>query len=83
MKLELKNESRHVFFRIFEFLKIGQNIPKKRQNLAQEGIHFRVHLPTRYKNLRYNVKFHPIILVFKFEAASFERAEQSRDFENI
>ena len=46
-----------VFFRIFEFLKIGQNIPKKRQNLAQEGIHFRVQLATRYKNHRNNVKF--------------------------
>jgi len=36
---------------------IGQNTAKKHQNLAQEGIHFCVHLPTRYKNHRNNVKF--------------------------
>ena len=36
---------------------IGQNTAEKHQNLAQEGIHFRVPLATRYKNHRNNVKF--------------------------
>ena len=31
---------------------IGQNIPKKRQNLAQEGIHFRFRSATGYANCR-------------------------------
>ena len=38
-----------VFFRIFEFLKIGQNIAKKHQTLAQEGVHFRVHSTNLYQ----------------------------------
>jgi len=29
-------------------LKIGQNIPKKRQNLAQEGVHFCVPIAKLY-----------------------------------
>ena len=45
------------FFRIFEFLKNGPNISKKRQNLAQVGIHFRFWSTTQYKNCRNKAKF--------------------------